>query len=171
MVVWWLRFHLQMQGVQTWTLVRSYKSHDNTPPQPKKTKAENRSNIVANSSLKILKMVHIKRKFLKNLIWWHLKDWYLWIFALWGYLSGVDSSGYDSMLPRQEAHIRSPSREPHPTCHKICSPQRPFFKFLFFYILFETCLLYLPATHSCCTSSRAPGNRSILCITAVLQIS
>ena len=62
MVVQWLRLCLSMQGVWVQFLVSDLRSHK---PCSQETKTQNRSNIVT-SSIKTLKMTHIKKSFLKK---------------------------------------------------------------------------------------------------------
>ena len=62
LVVQWFRLHLPVQGEQVQSLVGELRSH---MPQGQKTKTQNRSNIVTNL-IKTLKMVHVKKKFLKK---------------------------------------------------------------------------------------------------------
>ena len=58
----WLRLCLPMQGVWVRSLVGELGSH---MPQGQKATTQNRSNIVTNS-INTLKLVHIKKKSLKN---------------------------------------------------------------------------------------------------------
>ena len=61
--VQWLRFHLPMQGVQVWSLVRELWSHT---PWGQKNKTWNRSNVVTKSTEDFKKMVHIKKNLKKK---------------------------------------------------------------------------------------------------------
>ena len=67
-MVQWLRLHLPMRGVWVRSLVRELRSHI---PCGQKNQKHKTSNTVTNS-IKILKMVHVKKKkILKKILQWN----------------------------------------------------------------------------------------------------
>ena len=97
--VQWLRFHLPMQGVWVWSLVRELRLH--MPPGQKTKHKSNRSNkfdknFIVTNAIKTFKMVHIKKNLKKKrkkhfwclFFWYRLKarkamrcQWNIWKFS------------------------------------------------------------------------------------------